>query len=259
MEAGHFSPRLEAELIKMLTRPSAPAYSASPVDRLQIAAIFGMLGSILGVLGVAAGLWLYQLHGRMQEQADATQGPGRLGRAGRRRPAAGRSTPCSNAPGKDDPAGFAKRYEKAAKARDEARKQLTVQQSINETLGARTKDLETQAAKLTADLDDANKLVEKYEADAKAAPELREQVAKLEQASTKLQHELDEKTAIADTVEGKKDAEMLRRLNLFRYAAYFCGVLSVLLALAVGYLYTRPLQAPDSEHPVAEPEPHRIG
>ena len=67
---------------------------------------------------------------------------------------------------------------------------MTIQQSINETLGARTKDLETQIAKLAADLDDANKLVKQYEPDAKTAPELREQVAKLEQVSTKLQQEL---------------------------------------------------------------------
>jgi hypothetical protein len=160
--------------------------------------------------------------------------------------------------GKDDPAAFAKRYERALSARDEARRQLSVQQSINETLGVRTKDLEAQAAKLAADLEVATKLVEKYKADAEKAPELGEKLAKLEQDSATLKQELDEKTAIADTVEGKKNAEILQRLNLFRYAAYFCGVLSVLLAMAVGYLYTRPLQAPDSEHPVAEPEPHRI-
>ena len=167
-------------------------------------------------------------------------------------------TACSNAPAKIEPAGFAKRYEKAPQGRDEARKQLTTQQSINETLGARTKDLEAQAAKLAADLDEATKLVEKYETDAKAAPELREQVAKLEEASTKLQHELDEKTEIADTVEGKKYAEILQSRNLFRYAHLHLRSLVLLLALAVGYLFTRPLQAPDSEQPVAAPEPHRM-
>jgi hypothetical protein len=254
---GALSPRLEAELIKMLTRPSAPTYAASAVDRFQIAAVFGMLGSMLGVLGVAAGLWLYQLHGRMQEQADALKAlAGSVDQvAGGQRLAI---DSLLERAGIDNPASFAKRFEKAVAARDEARKQLTIQQTINETLGARTKDLESQAAKLAADLEVASKLVEEYKADAIKAPELREQVAKLEQASVKLQHELDEKTAIADTVEGKKNAEILQRLNLFRYAAYFCGVLSVLLALAVGYLYTRPLQAPDSEQPVAAPEPHRI-
>ena len=95
---GALSPRLEAELIKMLTRPSAPAYAASAVDRFQIAAVFGMLGSMLGVLGVAAGLWLYQLHGRIQEQADAIKALAGSVDQVDKRPASWPSTPCSNAP-----------------------------------------------------------------------------------------------------------------------------------------------------------------
>jgi hypothetical protein len=255
---GALSPRLEAELIKMLTRPSAPAYSASAADRVQIAAVFGMLGSMLGVLGVAAGLWLYQLHGRMQEQADALKALATSVDqvAGGQRLAI---DSLLERAGIDNPASFAKRFEKAVAARDEARKQLTIQQSINETLGARTKELEGLSKKLATDLDVERKQVEEYKADANAAPDLREQVAKLLQASTKLQQELDQKTEISDTIEGKKIDELLRKLNFNRYAFYFCGVLSVLLALAVGYLYTRPHQAPDSEQPVAAPEPHRIG
>ena len=107
-------------------------------------------------------------------------------------------------------------------------------------------------------LEAAAKLVKQYEKDANEAPKLREQVARLEHESTKLQKELDEKTAIAEMADGKKNAETIKNLNMFRYLTLFCGVLSLLLAMGVGYLYTRPLQAPDSEHPVAEPEPHRI-
>ena len=62
---------------------------------------------------------------------------------------------------------------------------------------------------------DATKLAEKYEADAKEAPKLREQVAKLEQGLTKMQQELDEKTKIAEMGDEKKAAEVFRRLNLF--------------------------------------------
>jgi hypothetical protein len=242
----------------MLTRPSAPAYATSAVDRLQIAAVFGMLGSMLGVLGVAAGLWLYQLHGRMQEQADALKALS----SSVDQVAGGQRLAIDSLlerAGKDDPAKFMARYDVAARARDEARRQVTVQQSINETLGARTKDLESQTAKLTVELDDAIKRVEKYKADAEQAPNLREQVAKLEQASTQLQRELDEKTAIAETADGKRAAEVLKRLNFFQYVAFFCAVLSLLLALAVGYLYIRPIPAPDAEQPATEPEPHRIG
>ena len=149
----------------------------------------------------------------------------------------------------------------AAKARDEAPDaKLTVQQAINETLGARTKELETQAAKLAADLETASKLVEKYEADAKEAPELRERVAKLEQASTKLQHELDEKTADrrhGRRQEGRRGPAKAQPLPLRR-------LLLRSLERAPGAGRRLPLHAaaprqPDSEQPVAEPDrQHRI-
>ena len=68
----------------MLNRSSTPQYVSSPVDRLQTAMVFAMLGSFLGVLGLAAAFWLYQLHGRIQDQGGFAQGPGTLGRAGSR-------------------------------------------------------------------------------------------------------------------------------------------------------------------------------
>src|SRR5208337_3690260 len=84
--------------------------------------------------------------------------------------------------GTDNPAQFADRYERAAKARDDARRQLAAQQSINETLGIRTKELESFAAKLTTDLESTSKTLSQYETDAKQAPELRLKITDLEKA-----------------------------------------------------------------------------
>jgi proteasome lid subunit RPN8/RPN11 len=249
------SPRLEAELIKMLTRPSPPQYATSPADRVQIAAIFGLLGSFIGVLGVAAGLWLYQLSAQVQEQGELT----RALRGSVDQAASGQRLAVDTLlerAGVDKPAQYLERYEVAARARDEARRQLAAQQSINETLGSRTKDLETQVQKLSADLEVGRKRAEQLEVDARKAPELRDRVAELEKSRTELQRDLDEKSAIADSAQGEKAAELLRRLNLYRYAAYFCGVLSLLLGLALGYLYYRPTPEPDSG--ASEPVPHRI-
>jgi proteasome lid subunit RPN8/RPN11 len=251
------SPRLEAELIKMLTRPSAPQYVSTPVDRLQTAMTFGMLGSFLGVLGVAAMLWLYQLNGRVQEQSEALKtlahsvdqavGSDRLAM----------DTLLDKA-GTDNPTRFLERYERAAKARDEARRQVTAQQSINETLGNRNKELETTTQKLTADLEVAKKGLEKLAADAKDAPDLRQRVAELTEAKASLQRELDEKTAVIDTVEGKQVEQVLSKLGIFRTATYILGAMSTLLAAAVGYLVLRASGEPEAEQHVAEPAPHTI-
>ncbi len=70
---GGLSPRLEAELIKMLTRP-AQRDIGSPVERAQMAAVFGLLGMILGVIGVAAVLGLYQLFSlRLDKHSESIQ------------------------------------------------------------------------------------------------------------------------------------------------------------------------------------------
>ena len=69
---GSFSPRLEAELIKMLTRPGQREVS-NPVEKLQIATLYSLLGMFLGVMGLAAVLWLSQLLGKIQQLNESIQ------------------------------------------------------------------------------------------------------------------------------------------------------------------------------------------
>ncbi len=145
-----------------------------------------------------------------------------------------------------------------AKARDEARRQLAAQQSINETLGVRTKDLESIATKLATDLETANKTLSQYEVDARQAPELRERIADLEKIQAKLQHDLEEKTEIAEAADGQKGAEVVRRLNLYRSATYILGALSAALAATVGYFTLRIFGEPNSNPATIEQEPHQI-
>jgi proteasome lid subunit RPN8/RPN11 len=61
------SPRLEAELIAMLSRPQTVAVAA---DRGQSAAVFTLLGVFVGALAVAGMLWLQSLGKVLQDQAD---------------------------------------------------------------------------------------------------------------------------------------------------------------------------------------------
>ena len=46
---GTFSPRLEAELINMLSRPVIHRDTSNPVERAQVAAVFGLFGAVLGM------------------------------------------------------------------------------------------------------------------------------------------------------------------------------------------------------------------
>ncbi len=85
---GGLSPRLEAELITMLTRPSQPLRRLGR-PTLQIAALFGMLGTCLGVLVVAAVALALPAARQIQDQTERSQALAQLGRAIRRRPAPG--------------------------------------------------------------------------------------------------------------------------------------------------------------------------
>jgi proteasome lid subunit RPN8/RPN11 len=246
---GGFSPRLEAELIKMLTRPSSPHYVSSPGDRLQTAAVFGMLGTFLGMLGLGIVMLLYQLHGRIQDQGDALKALGRTVEQTTAGQQLAVDTLLEKA-GTENAKDFKERYERAARARDEARRQLHAQQAINETLGPRAKDLETQNFKLAADLESARKSAEENETKAKLAGELQEKL-------TTAQRELEVKSEIANSAEGKNAAAVLQTLTMFRYATYILAVLSAALAGLVGYLFLRPIDDPNTDRPVVV-QPHRI-
>ncbi len=68
------SPRLEAELIAMLTRP----HSTTVVDRSQTAAVFSLLGLTIGSLAVGILLWMYTLGNTLRDQAQAVAELARL-------------------------------------------------------------------------------------------------------------------------------------------------------------------------------------
>lgn len=59
------SPRLEAELIAMLSRPQ---HAPPPVDRTQTAALFSLLGALVGAIIVALLLWVYTLGQSLRQQ-----------------------------------------------------------------------------------------------------------------------------------------------------------------------------------------------
>ncbi|HZW32728.1 MAG TPA: Mov34/MPN/PAD-1 family protein [Isosphaeraceae bacterium] len=250
---GTISPRLEAELIKMLNRP---AYSpvASPTEKLQIAAVFGMLGTFVGVLAVALALWLYQLQGRMQEQNDSflvlARSVEQLGENQR----LAVDTLLQKGEGKK-PADFNELYSKAARERDEALRKLDDLRYGNELLSNRTKTLENRAAEQAAKLEQLTK-------DAKDAPKLRERIASLEEDNDKMRRRLDDLDPLAKTDLGKQVVDLGFELARTRWAAYIGWGLSVFLggALVVAFYYYKPFPEAEPEAEAADGErpTHRI-
>jgi proteasome lid subunit RPN8/RPN11 len=238
---GTLAPRLEAELINMLTRP-AYRDTTSPADRAQLAMVGGFFGMFLGMLIVAGAFWLWQIHGRMQEQTDSLQ---ELARRVEQSTASQRlvGDALLEKVAGEKPVGFDALYDKAYKAREEALRQLGIQRTINETLGGRTKELEARVASLGADLETARKDRDQFEKTAQDAAKMRDRLADLEESSRRQQRKLDEMAPFFDTPEGAKALDTKRDLMRTRYAAYAGWACSALLGLGLvaAYLYLKPI------------------
>jgi proteasome lid subunit RPN8/RPN11 len=244
---GSLSPRLEAELIKMLNRP-AHAHVTSPVERVQIATVFGMLGTFLGVLAVAVAMWLYQIQSRIQDQNDSFLALARsveqLGDSQRLA-----IDTLLEKVGGEKPAEFIEQYNKAARERDDAKRQFEIQRSITERLGAQARSLEKQVIDQDEKLAETKKKLDKLEADAKDAPKLRERVASLEETNHARKSQLDELAPWLDSKDGKAAVELQHELARTRYLAYMgWGLTAVLgLTLAAAFFYYKPLIEPPPE------------
>jgi proteasome lid subunit RPN8/RPN11 len=240
--SGTFSPRLEAELINMLSRPAVHRDTTNSIDRAQLAAVFGLIGAVLGMFLVALAFWLYQLHGRIQEQTESLTGLSRLveqSAAGQRLMA---DIVLEKVAG-EKPVGFETLYEKATRAREDAEHKLSIQRTINETLASENKELKTFSDKLIANLETAKKDLVRAEKDAKDAPKLREQNAKLEVASQRQKEKLDEMTPFFESSDGKKAIAVQEEIVRTRYAAISGWGCSALLCagLVALYFYFKPL------------------
>ncbi len=241
---GTFSPRLEAELINMLSRPAIHRDVTNPLERVQIGAVFGLLGTALGMLLMALAFWLYQIHGRIQEQTDSLTTLSRLVEQSAANQRLVGDMVLEKVAG-EKPVGFDSLYEKAFKAREDAERQLGVQRTINETLAGRARELDTRVANLSADLEAAKKDLARADKDANDAPKLRERNARLEASNQQQKEKLDQMTPYFESADGKKVAAIEGELVRTRYAAMSGWGVSALLcaALVALYVYFKPLAA----------------
>ncbi len=249
---GALSPRLEAELIKMLTRPTNREVT-STADKLQLAASFGLLGTFLGMLGVAVVFWVLQLNSRVREQSESIQSLARSVEDVGNRQRLAVDTLLERA-GKDGPAAFIAQYEKAAKARDDAQRRLSIQNTINETLGNRAQILEARAAELEKE----RETLLRYKKDAEGVTALRDQIAELEERNQRQEREHAELAPWLESPEGKQAVALLRELARTRtlmYVGWGCAALLGMSLLGV-YVYFKPLA--DDAPSQGETSAHRI-
>jgi proteasome lid subunit RPN8/RPN11 len=257
---GGISPRLEAELIAMLSRPSTFHHAgSSAADRALTASVFGLLGAMLGVVGLAAVLWLNQLNGNVARQAAALADLEKSVRDAADRQRVTLDAVAGEADGKA-PVGFLDRYTRTARERDDLRDKLAAQAYNNELLAASSKAQKEELAALKTKFGDLTKKAEKYEKDAKEVGELRTRVDELRANNEDKARRLEELEEVADTVEGKRVSGALRKYQMTWYAAVAGWAVAALLGIGLaGYAYFRlPTEEEPPDQPPGDAPTHRI-
>jgi hypothetical protein len=240
---GGLSPRLEAELINMLSRPYA---QQSVVNTGQAAATFTLLGLVIGVLGLATVLWLNTLFRHVQEQTDTLKSLGaafeKSENAHRQKLDVTRLEAKENAldtllrevRAGSPPERFVSLYTDALRKRDETQLELQ-KQSVNYNAVFDTN------LKLQADLADAKK----------KAAELKEKADKAADLSDRL---AETKALLNDRESQIADRSIFRRYDYAWYAAIGGWTVTLILALTLSTLYAKSLPAEEPK----EETPHAI-
>jgi proteasome lid subunit RPN8/RPN11 len=256
---GGLSPRLEAQLIAMLTRPVN--HHATAVDRTQTAVLFSLIGSLVGMLVLTAGLFLYQMYREVAGQGESLK---ELHKSTNEIISAQRLALDSLLDEVSDgqPDRFADRYNKLAREREGLQRELERSKTIDNALVDRSKALEVANLGLSKDLDRANKIVEQYNAERKDSPDLRSRLAALED-DVKSKHEtIKAKDRVLEAVkDAKKTEALIRNYDRAWYAAIAGWGLFLVATLGVLTMIGQPKSSsiePQPDEHADDPPPHRI-
>lgn len=255
---GGLSPRLEAQLIAMLTRPVT--HHPTAVDRTQTAVLFSLFGSLVGMLVLTAGLVLYQMYQSVADQArtlkELEQSTGEIVSAQRLALDSLLEEASNGRPDK-----FTDQYNRVVRERDAARKEAERSKTIDVALTDRSRQLEVANLKLSKDYESAKKIVAQYNEEKKKSPDLLSRLEFLEDAVKTKAQTIREKDAILETV---KDADKVEALiNRYHRTWYTAAAGWGLFLVAALGLFTmlgqpRPVVTPREESTTDDPPPHRI-
>jgi len=256
------SPRLEAELIAMLTRPAYQAPAAS--DRTAIAAIGSLAGLIVGVLGFAAILWINGLNQQVREQGDSikTLSEAVQGNTDMQRMALDslvQKAQAGTASGSNDP--FTPAYKKALADKDRYHARADNLAFLTDQLAAENKALKAEGEVLKQKSARSEAEASENAAEAKEAKLLRDEVRKANGQVTALSNTLARKNELLEAVDEDKAASLIRRSRGWMYLAIAGWAVAVLVGIGLVALWASGNPIPPEESSPARPAedpPHHI-
>jgi proteasome lid subunit RPN8/RPN11 len=259
---GGLSPRLEAELVAMLTRP--PYQSAPAADRAQTAAMASFAGLLVGVIGFAAVLWINSLNQQVRDQADRIKvlGEAVQGNTDMQRMALHALSEKSE---KGSTGGdlFTSAYKKSLAERDDYQAKSEKLAYINDRLAVEGKSLRAALDDTSQKLAKAEVEVKENAAEAKEARLLRDELKTANKQIASQNATIARKTELLEAVDETKASGIVRRAKWGTYLAIAGWAVALLLVagLVTLWAYGHPVPPDDDrQSPVRpdEPAPHII-
>ncbi len=244
---GGLTPRLEAELIAMLSRPTHTQAHApvSTIDRATLMLAFTMLGAVVGIIALSAVMWLNALNSHV---ADQTRTLDEL-----RKDVAETAARQRMALEASGGASADELLRKLTRERDKAFSQLADQKTNAELLAERARTLGDKLS----DLQSKYERAKRYEADAREYQNLLGRYEDLRAKNNALSGDVIDLQSLLETPDGKKKAELALNYRRTWYLAAAGWAVSVVLGLAFAGFYA--LQKfPTSDGETGPDTPHSI-
>jgi proteasome lid subunit RPN8/RPN11 len=258
---GGLSPRLEAELIAMLSRPSYQSPPAS--DRATIAAMGSIVGVLAGVLGLSAVLWINNLTAQLREQAGKVEDLRVTLRdnTDTQRMALDALLKRSE-PGAAVSGTMIESYKKSLRDLDDSRAKADSFSSLAAKLEQEVKTLSDEEKSLKSRLAKAEEKAKENESEAKLAKDLRGDLAQAKEQIARQNATIATKTEqLEATGDSEKAAALVSRARWGTYLAIAGWVVAILLgvALAALWAHAHPIPEENATPPPAPGEaPHVI-
>jgi proteasome lid subunit RPN8/RPN11 len=240
------SPRLEAELVAMLSRPAYQPQQ-SYQDRAQTAAISSMAGLIAGLLILGAVLWINSLNQQIREQAERIEGlstnvKGNNDIQRMAIHALGVKTSKNN----DGSDLFTEAYKKALIERDATESKNVKLSYVNDQLAVDGKAMFDELVTLKKDLSKADSIAKEYVSDAKETKKLRAENEKLRTA-------MGEKADLLDAADATKAAAIIQKSKWYLWLAIAGWGIAAVMTGFILYLWTFGSQPQTNEADASQP------
>jgi proteasome lid subunit RPN8/RPN11 len=235
-EAGGagLSPRLEAELVAMLSGTRTQGHRMHQGDAPRLATLAGVLGILGGIAIVMIVFWASSLTQQLRSLEEGQEGLRISKDAGRMA-----IDTLNDHLGEAAAEKLVAQYGKVSRERDEARSRLEGQLVANQAMAEDLKATRASHEKATAQLAKASETAGRFEADSKEAKTLREKFKEVSGQADRQSRTIADQELALDALDGKGAVSLVRLYSTAWYSALAGWITSGVLVACLFTLLAR--------------------